>query len=147
MSTAAELRKELEAAKAAAESAEAKRLEATELADLKAQIELEKRRAEESIKLYELEAQYGTEGRFIRRIDSPDGMVVVKRPAHVAYKQFVDNGKFTLDACNKLVLCCLVYPSKEAYTDLTDKSPAVVTAAANEIVKLAGFKAEDNSGK
>ena len=94
-----------------------------------------------------LEAQHGAEGRFIRRIDSPDGMVVVKRPAHVAYKQFVDNGKFTLDACNKLVLCCLVYPSKEAYTDLTDKSPAVVTAAANEIVKLAGFKAEDNSGK
>ena len=74
-------------------------------------------------------------------------MVVVKRPAHVAYKQFVDGNKFTLDACNKLVLCCLVYPSKEAYTDLTDKSPAVITAAANEIVKLAGFKAEDNTGK
>ena len=147
MSTVAELRKELEAARAAAENAESKRAEAAEIAQLKEQIEIEKRRAEEAAKLAELEAQYGTEGRFIRRIDSPDGMVVVKRPAHVAYKQFVDGNKFTLDACNKLVLCCLVYPSKEAYTDLTDKSPAVITAAANEIVKLAGFKAEDNTGK
>ena len=147
MSTVAELRKELEAARAAAENAESKRAEAAEIAQLKGQIEIEKRRAEEAAKLAELEAQYGTEGRFIRRIDSPDGMVVVKRPAHVAYKQFVDGNKFTLDACNKLVLCCLVYPSKEAYTDLTDKSPAVITAAANEIVKLAGFKAEDNTGK
>ena len=147
MSTVAELRKELEAARAAAENAESKRAEAAELEQLKGQIEIEKRRAEEAAKLAELEAQYGTEGRFIRRIDSPDGMVVVKRPAHVAYKQFVDGNKFTLDACNKLVLCCLVYPSKEAYTDLTDKSPAVITAAANEIVKLAGFKAEDNTGK
>ena len=147
MSTVAELRKELEAARAAAENAESKRAEAAEIAQLKGQIEIEKRRAEEAAKLAELEAQYGTEGRFIRRIDSPDGMVVVKRPAHVAYKQFVDGNKFTLDACNKLVLCCLVYPSKEAYTDLTDKIPAVITAAANEIVKLAGFKAEDNTGK
>lgn len=56
----------------------------------------------------------------LARVEYDDGlgMVVVKRPTHLAYRQLQDQDKVTSAICEKFVIPLLVYPDKAAFVDL-----------------------------
>lgn len=92
-----------------------------------------------------LETEHGA--KELRRIDTEDGrMIVVKRPAPVAFKRF-QQSKTSVDDCDAFVRTCLVHPSKEAYNELTSTYPAKVVEAANAASELAGIRRKEAAGK
>ena len=56
----------------------------------------------------------------LARVDYDDGlgMVVVKRPTHLAYRNLIDQDKVTSAICEKFVMGLVVYPDKQKFTDL-----------------------------
>lgn len=56
----------------------------------------------------------------LARVEYDDGigMVVVKRPTHLAYRQLQDQDKVTSAICEKFVIPLLVYPDKASFVDL-----------------------------
>ena len=56
----------------------------------------------------------------LARVEYDDGlgMVVVKRPTHLAYRQLQDQDKITSAVCEKFVVGLVVYPDKAKFVDL-----------------------------
>lgn len=50
--------------------------------------------------------------------DNGLGLVIVKRPNHLAYRSIVDQDKVTSASCEKFVLPLIIYPSKNEFIDL-----------------------------
>jgi hypothetical protein len=133
---------ELAAARSAREDAEARR-EAKKTPDqIRDDIERERRKAMEIDKLADLEAQHGPVDKAIRPIETLHGMVVVKRPAEMAYRKFSDMEKVTTSAARELAQSCLVYPDKEQWNRIVADEPAVIVRAANAACWLAGNRKE-----
>jgi predicted HTH domain antitoxin len=76
-----------------------------------------------------------------------EGIVIVKRPARIVVKAFLDAGKVSLEEMEKIARLSLVYPSKEAFARILEEQPAAVTIIANEALVLAGAGAQALSGK
>jgi len=66
----------------------------------------------------ELQAKLPNETLARVEYDDGLGMVVVKRPTHLAYRQLQDQDKVTSAICEKFVIPLLVYPDKAAFVDL-----------------------------
>jgi hypothetical protein len=127
--------------------AEARRVER----DTKAQAAIElaalERQATEAEALDTLELEHGKIDDRIRRIDTPGGMVVVKRPAGVLVRRYLDAGKATTEAWDKLVTPCVIYPDKATFRALCDDFPATLQLAADAVCWLAGWGREQAVGK
>lgn len=117
------------------------------LAALKAEIELEKRRAIEAQVLSELEGKHGAVGKYLAVVETGEGIVVIKRPSQMQYKKFTDADKHTSDTFYRLVAPCLVHPTKAEWERINDAEPATLVKCANACVTLAGFTRADLEGK
>ncbi len=142
-------REKLEAAvaeaKARREEARVARDDARAPDRLRAELALVTRQAEMDAIYDELESKHGSNE--IRRVDADDGsMLVVSRPASVAFKRF-QQSKTSVDDCDAFVRTCLVYPSKEGYNELVSKWPAKIVEGANVASELAGIRRKEASGK
>lgn len=136
------LRKELAEAQAKRDEARDRRELRKTPQQLRAEIAAAQREADEIDKLTELEAQYGEADKEIRRIESLHGMIVVKRPAEMAYRKFADMEKMTTSAAKEIALHSLVYPDKKVFNEWASEEPAIIARAANAACWLAGNRKE-----
>lgn len=99
-------------------------------------------------------AEHGTLGKRIAALKTPGlGVVIVKRPHHVAFRKWSDThlGKMdtpvTNDAYEDLVRPCIVHPDRAEFDRYVEQQPALLTRAANLVTKLAGMRGTELSGK
>lgn len=137
----------LKAARAAREEAERKYAEATKAAYDADEIAQEERAAKEYDILLKLSQEHGVEGKGIFRVATELGMVVVKRPAFVHYKEFMNTEKHTDAECGKLVRRCVVYPDKDRLNAILEEQPAVLITLTKACAYLAGARKEEIEGK
>ena len=76
-------------------------------------------------------SQYGELGKELYLVKGPDYLVIVRRPEYVTFKKFLDAGKFTTEARDKLGRPCVVYPDRAAYAKLASERPGVIVAVAD----------------
>lgn len=136
----ADERAALEAELAQLEAEREARAKSTATADLRRKVADEKAIAA-------AEAAHGLVGKAIEVIPTGAGVVIVKRANPLVYRRFMDQGKFTTEACDALARTCLVHPSIGAYEALIDDYPSTPVSAANAIARLAGVRATELSGK
>jgi hypothetical protein len=128
------------ARKAAAEASRAAAVETPE-AEL-ARVEREARDAEA---LHDAERTHGKAK--IAALETDLGLVILKRahPAH--YKRFQDLEKVSTEDAEKLTRPCLVYPEPDAFDRMIEEQPGTVARCAVAIMRLAGARNADLSGK
>jgi hypothetical protein len=105
----------------------------------------EKLSAEEVAAVEAAEKEHGA--KKIAVVLTAEGAVIVKRPARLVVKAFLDAGKVSLDEMEKVAKYSLVYPSPAAFNKLLEEQPAAVTIIANEALLLAGAGAQALTGK
>ena len=139
------LERELEQAKAELERAKIERENRQRPEKLKAERERIARLTRNEQVFGDLEAEHGINR--LRRVDTEDGrMIVVRRPAPVAFKRF-QQSKTNVDDCDALVRTCLVYPSRDEYTKIIEDYPAKTVESANAASELAGIRRRELEGK
>lgn len=143
----AQLEAELETARKEREEFEAAQSRAKRAQQLKEELETEKRALKDAQTLAELESKHGPVGKAIYRIDTSDGMIVVKKPNHLAFKKHQDSGKNNTDAIYKLVRPCLVYPDVSAFEAILESEPATLIRCGDAVCYLAGIRRSDWEGK
>jgi hypothetical protein len=143
----AQLEAELEALRKEREDFDQAKAQASKAQKLRDAIEQEKRELAEAKALADLEAKHGAVGKYLYRVNTGEGMVVVKRPNHLFYKRFVDEGKTNTEAYDKLVRPCLVYPDKVRFDQICEAEPGTLVKCADAVVWLAGTKKSDLEGK
>jgi hypothetical protein len=140
---------ELEArlAKARAEMEEVERArEARAAAESKrARVEAVERDVADAKAIAAAEEKLGA-GKFAA-IKTPLGVVIVKRPNHMHYRKFIGAKEIGPDEAERLVLTCLVHPSRSAFEQIVEEYPAVPTIVASQIVDLAAGRQGEISGK
>lgn len=120
--------------------------ERKEIESLRIGIERTKRQARELPILRDLEAEHGALGDGIGKVDTPMGMIVVKRPSQVVYKR-LQSSKATPEDLERFARACLVYPTREQFNTIISEYPHMTTAAADEAAHLAGLARKEASGK
>jgi len=115
--------------------------------ELEVTLEREERALTDAEALAKAEAEYGPEGRKIRALETPMGLIIVKRAGNAAFRRFMDLPKATVDEAERLVRPCRVYPSSSEFDKIVDEYPALWLRLAGAVTKLAGFKAEELSEK
>lgn len=148
MNTKEELEARLEAArKKRAAIAEERDARAQER-QLLEQVESEERAAQNEEAISQAESEYGPVGSKILTFESELGVVIVKRPHPIHYKEFRDRAaEAKSEDLEKLVRRCLVHPSADGLTRILDEQPAVLEHLADRCVTLAGFRAKEVLGK
>lgn len=136
------------------EELRAKRAErAAELERILAQKELEAAIREETVGACNEDAilsatmQLGQRGVDWGSYNTPEGIVIVKRPKAPAFKAFVDAGKYTTAACHTLVAPTVFYPARDVFDAWAEKFPGIVAALANVVVELAQGQRKETEGK
>lgn len=108
--------------------------------DLERDLVDEERRAKDEETLLELETQYGREGISIGRIETErNGMVVVRKPNHLAYGRFVDKGKHDRVALEKIVTDHLLYPDRAAFEQILQDEYDTLRKCSNALSYLHGL--------
>ena len=147
---------ELDDLRARVEAVRAKRAEREQVhAD-----QVEKRKLEEELALYDIEGELGAIGRDIQPIycAKTGAMAVFKAPKQVAYQRIQEKGMsgkpVTTQDIIQYVKPCLVYPraddgsaSWKAFEAMLDVSPAMLADALTACGVLAGASAEEKQGK
>ncbi len=136
----AEKLKEVRAKRAAIDEARAKAEAERETAAL---LEREERALADAEALAKAEAEYGPEGKRIRSVETPSGLIILKRAGNAAFRRFMDLPKATTDEAERLVKPCVVYPSRGEFEKITDEYPALWIRLAGALTKLAGHRAEE----
>lgn len=143
----AALEAELEAARAERTAATEARVAAGRPAQLRAQIERERREAADQAAIAEAEAKHGAIGVKIALVRTRLGVLIVKHNP-LLYKRFQDiEGKITREDIERLVHPSCVYPPPKERDALCAELPDALNQAAIEIAALAGVKREALSGK
>lgn len=93
------------------------------------------------------EAEHGELKKMIDAVRTPIGVVIVKRPNHVVFRRFIDEGKVTTTALEKLVRHALVHPTLPQFESMLEELPAVLLDCANAVSRLAGIRSEETAGK
>jgi len=87
----------------------------------------------------------------IERVDLPNGkMIVVKKPAHVAYQRMTAKARkddITSKDCDILVKSCLLYPSWDEYALAREEWPGLETDATNAALNLGRVGRATSEGK
>jgi len=142
-----DLEAKVEAARAARDELEKKNEGRRRLERLREEAAAEERGLFEAQKLIELEAAHGPLGKAIRRVNTSEGMIVVKKPNHVLFQKYQDKGATDTEALQKLVRPCLVYPDKASFDRICEEAPASLLKCANAVCALAGIGREEIAGK
>lgn len=130
-------RRELEAAREARESA-------LSPADAIAQ---EQQAIADEEAIAEAEAKYGPVKKKIYVVSTPGGTVIVKQCHHVLFKKFQDTEEKDVQALERLVRPCLVYPSADRFDRMLEEQPAILIKVADAVTWLAGWRAKENQKK
>lgn len=141
------IEQELEAERAALAAVEERRQARLRASRAQRELEEVRRARTEAEKLEELEATHGELDKMIKRVDTGQRMVVVKRPNHLHYKRFVDKGKTTSEELLKLVRPCVLYPDKAEFDRILEEEPAALVRCADAVCFLAGMRKEESEGK
>lgn len=117
--------------------------------ELSAEVERTKRAAVEAQALEEAEQKYGPLGTHIRRVDTLDGMVIVKRPERLLFKRFqeLDPKQINAAETRKLVRPSVVYPTLECFDVMIEERPGILGECAIAVCELGGMKVREFSGK
>jgi len=107
---------------------------------------------EGEIKLAEIEANEGVEGRDFKAIfSSVDGaMVVVRKPKPVVHERFIKkqlDNKASVQDLDELVRSCLIYPDRPTFQKICDTAPNMLFLVSDAIVGLGGKSQEGLTGK
>lgn len=142
-----ELKKRLDAARAKLAEIEAVRAAREEEVAPLAQVEALERAATNAAAIAKAEVDHGPVGKKIRIVDTDLGVIIVKRPNHVLFRKFQDEGKFDTITLDKLVRPCVVYPDHARLDSILDELPATLLRLADAVSVLAGVRKEELSGK
>ncbi len=146
MSNTEDLRARL--AKAKAEISEHQRaIEPDEEAALAAEVEAAELAAANARAIREAVEKYGPVGKKIAVVETPEGVIVLKKANHLHFKRFQDAGEITTETCDMLVRSCVVYPSHERFDALLEELPAALVRCADAVSALAGARSKEVSGK
>lgn len=135
--TVEELRKELAAKKAARAAANA---EGDERARLEREI------ADETA-MAEAEATLGRPGIDFCGVQTPDGIVIARRPGHGKLRGFAKLKDPSLEEVDAFVLPCVTYPSRDRYQEIAEKYGLLPLRLANALVDLGGISFKEAKGK
>lgn len=78
---------------------------------------------------------------------TPLGVVIVKRPNHMHYRKFIGSKDIGPDDAERLVLTCLVHPSRAEFQTLAEEYPAVPLEVASKVLDLAAGRQGELAGK
>ena len=149
MDEIAALEQQLAAERDALSEAEVAREKARKASVLKSEIEEARRRRKEEEALAQCEAKYGLLGKSLERVDTIDGMVVVRKPDGIKVRKWQDQYKedISADALRQLARPCVVYPELSDFDTLVAERPVVMVAVATAVLKLAGLRLKELGGK
>ncbi len=141
--------RETRLARARAELAELEAARVEREAALSEQEELEsaERAVRDAKALAAAEKEHGRAGKSLAAVETPRGLVIVKRAAPIVFRRFQDQGKYESDALRDLVKPCVVYPDKGAFDQLLEEFPGLLVPLSNAVCELAGVRAKEVSGK
>lgn len=147
---------EAEIAEYEAKTAEAqKRIDAAEketqgdrLTAAKAALEEKLREAAEAELVQKLTVEHGTKGKAWDTIQTGPSIVAIKRPNHMLFKRWSDNGaKDTTPELERLVKPSVLHPTWAEFQKINEEEPATLARSANVVCRLAGFRKDDLAGK
>lgn len=147
--TAAEAMAELKNKLAAVQKAREDR-ELARKNDPAVQIPLLQRELADASALASAEAEHGLESEgMIATVKTRLGLVILKRPNALKYRQFQDSNKkaTSISIDNDLVRPCLVYPDAARWDVIINELPDTIRLCGDKVVELAGFQSNDLSGK
>ena len=93
------------------------------------------------------EVQYGEIGREIAAVETPEGVIIVRRPHPAHYRAFQDAKDASTTTVLKMVRPSVVHPDREVFDKLIGKFPGALPVLATQCSRLAGFKFEEVAGK
>lgn len=145
MSSVEELRKQIDAEKEALRIAAEARQEAREEAVLLDELAATKRKRHEEEVLAQMEAKHGLLDKQIARVDTIDGMVLVKRADGVKVRRWQDanSDNATMDSLRELAKPCVIHPEPADFDAMVADRPVVMVAVATAVLKLAGLKLKE----
>jgi type II secretory pathway component PulM len=135
--------KKLEAVRAQRAELESKRNERAAARSVAEQLELEERKLRDLQAITKAEDEHGTLGLKIAAVETPLGVVIVKRPNHVLFKRFQDSGATSTDDVDRIVRPHVVHPSLSEFDRILEELPATLMRCGDAVVRLAGFRAEE----
>jgi len=112
-----------------------------------ATLEREERALADAEALVAAEAAHGPEGKRIRALQTPMGLIIVKRPGKASFRRFMDTREASTDDAERLVRQCVVHPSRAEFDAIVDEYPALWIRLAGAVTKLAGHRAEELTEK
>lgn len=135
-----DLKAELAALRAARAARAAERSKPDEVLAMQREIAKEKA-------LEKLEVEHGPVGTHLHVFDTDEGAIVVKRPAPVVFKRYVDAKVQGDEQRMQLVQACVVYPERAEFNRIAEALPGAVATLVIAVNRLAGFRNEDAAGK
>lgn len=148
MSTVDELERRLREAQAQNEQFEAENEERERLRELEKQVRFEENKVRDLPHIQAAEDEHGVIGV----VNTPNGAVVLRRPHHLAFNQFVrrmgnekkppDNHDFW-----KLVKPCIVYPDAATVNAWTDEFAGLTIKLGSKVIELGNGEVEELEGK
>jgi hypothetical protein len=118
---------------------------------LKREAEDAEREAKEAEVLEQLEAEHGPLNIKIRRVLTPEGMIVVQKPPiqfyHRFQKQLAKDGADEIAAMSTFVRPYIIYPDKAERERLMEEYPHALVDCANAAAWLNGAGRKDLEGK
>lgn len=102
------------------------------------------------LEILELEERFvrelGARGAMFEVVDSVEGPVVVSLGEAVLFKRFSES-KMEMEDAAQFVTPCIVFPSREKFTEIVGRRPVVLTRCATALGTLFGLKREADAGK
>jgi hypothetical protein len=121
--------------------------EREQLRELERRARTEENRARDLPHVQEAEDEH----KVIRVVNTPLGAIVVRRPHHLAFQQFMRKAgsEKGMDeaAIWRLVKPCVVYPDVARVEEITEEYPGVTVRLGNAVVELGNGVVEDAEGK
>lgn len=135
-----ELQARRAAMKAAREAGEAERADARAIARAE-QALLDEQALQDAIE------KHGDVGEEIATVQTPLGLIIVKRASSMRFRRFQDLEKPKTEEVLQLVSPCVVHPTPAQFSVILDKYPAALMTLAGQIIALAGQGSEELAKK
>jgi hypothetical protein len=140
-----ELKERLTNARAELESIEQRRAARAAEEAKRNRVEAVEREIENAKAIADAEETLGI-GKFAT-VNTPLGVVIVKRPQHMHYRKFIGLKEIGPDDAEKLARSCLVYPSRAAFERIGEEYPAIPMLVAGAVLDLAAGKQAELAAK
>lgn len=112
------------------------------------EVEGEERAIRDEQALADAEQRIGRVGKIITTVETDLGLVILRRAHQASMKRFMDRaGEATTDDLLKLVIPCLVYPSKPEFEAMIDAQLLTLHRASRKLGELAGLRAKETVAK